>query len=171
MGGRRLQSGVDASRCRSSNGLRDRIHRTWADAWPRNEPGPLRLNRAQVDGSRIGLRLCALASLFVVIAALPTDSYAISRPMHLLALVPRPKPTESRPKHILVIVPHVRPTEPRSGRILALLPRSRSTDPCRPTPVSTPFATPPDALALASMNAMSTDIPALKQAIELVRRG
>ena len=129
------------------------------------------MNRAQVDGSRIGLRLCALASLFVVIAALPTDSYAISRPMHLLALVPRPKPTESRPKHILVIVPHVRPTEPRSGRILALLPRSRSTDPCRPTPVSTPFAAPPDALALASMNAMSTDIPALKQAIELVRRG
>jgi peptidoglycan lytic transglycosylase len=30
---------------------------------------------------------------------------------------------------------------------------------------------PPDALALASMNAMSTDVPAVKQAIDLVRRG
>jgi soluble lytic murein transglycosylase len=115
----------------------------------------------------MGPRVCALASLFVVLAALPTDSYAISRPKPLLALVPRPKLTESRPKHILVIIPRARPT----GRILALLPRSRSSDPCNPVPVSTPFSTPPDALALASINAMSTDIPALKQVIELVRRG
>jgi len=36
--------------------------------------------------------------------------------------------------------------------------------------VSTPFALPPDALALASMNAMPADAPAVKQAIELVRK-
>jgi soluble lytic murein transglycosylase len=167
MGCQLLRSGSGASRLLISNGLGDRFRRTWADAWSRNEPGPPQLNRAQVDGSRIGLRLCALTSLFVVLAVLPTDSYAISRPKHLLALVPRPKLTESRPKHILVIVPRARPT----GRILALLPRSRSSDPCNPVPVSTPFATPPDALALASMTAMSIDIPAVKQAIELARRG
>src|SRR5207247_9778278 len=39
-----------------------------------------------------------------------------------------------------------------------------------PVPVSTPFAPPPDALALAAMNAMSADAPAVKQAIELVRK-
>jgi soluble lytic murein transglycosylase len=115
----------------------------------------------------MGPRVCALASLFVVLAALPTDSYAISRPKPLLVLVPRPKLTEPRPKHILVIIPRARPT----GRTPALLPRSRSSDPCNQVSVSTPFSTPPDALALASMNAMSTDVPALKQAVELVRRG
>jgi len=36
--------------------------------------------------------------------------------------------------------------------------------------VTNPFALPPDALALASMNAMSADAPAVKQAIELVRK-
>jgi hypothetical protein len=36
--------------------------------------------------------------------------------------------------------------------------------------VSTPFAPAPDALALASMNAMPADAPAVKQAIELVRK-
>jgi soluble lytic murein transglycosylase len=119
----------------------------------------------------MGLRLCGLASLLVVLGALATDSYAISRPKHILALVPRPRPTESASKHILVIVPRARPTELRSGRILALLPRSRASDPCSTAPVSTPFAMPPDALALASMNPMSTDVPALKQATELARRG
>jgi soluble lytic murein transglycosylase len=43
-------------------------------------------------------------------------------------------------------------------------------DPCAPAPVTNPFALPPDALALASMNAMSADAPAVKQAIELVRK-
>src|SRR5436309_8375654 len=54
--------------------------------------------------------------------------------------------------------------------ILALVLRPKPTDPCAPAPVSTPFALPPDALALASMNAMSADAPAIKQAIALVRK-
>ncbi|HEX9322224.1 MAG TPA: transglycosylase SLT domain-containing protein [Xanthobacteraceae bacterium] len=96
-----------------------------------------------------------LASLlgFVVLAVFSVDAYAISRQKPILALIPRPKPTESRPNHLL-----------------ALVPRQRPTDPCAPAPVSTPFALPPDALALASMNAMSADVPAVKQAIELVRK-
>src|SRR5262249_56134921 len=73
-------------------------------------------------------------------------------------------------KHILAIVPRQKPTGSRPGRIVALLPRS-SSDPCRPAPSRSPFSMPPDALALASMNAMSTDVPAVKQAIDLVRRG
>ncbi len=100
-------------------------------------------------------RLHILASLLAVsvFAVLSVDSYAISRPKHIVALVPRPKPTESRPKHVL-----------------ALVPRPKPTDPCAPAPVSTPFALPPDALALASINAMPADAPAVKQAIELVRK-
>jgi soluble lytic murein transglycosylase len=99
--------------------------------------------------------LQALASLLpvIVFTLLSVDSYAASRPKHILALVPRPKPSESRPKHILAIVP-----------------RPSATDPCAPAPASTPFALPPDAFALASMNAMPADAPAIKQAIELVRK-
>src|SRR6266498_1145078 len=100
-------------------------------------------------------RLHILASLLAVsvFAVLSVDSYAASRPKQILTLVPRPKPTESRPKHFL-----------------ALVPRPKPTDPCAPVPVSTPFALPPDALALASMNAKSADVPAVMQAIELVRK-
>ncbi len=100
-------------------------------------------------------RLHILASLLAVsvFAVLSVDSYAASRPKQILTLVPRPKPTESRPKHFL-----------------ALVPRPKPTDPCAPAPVSTPFALPPDALALASINAMPADAPAVKQAIELVRK-
>src|SRR6266699_1458206 len=76
----------------------------------------------------------------------------------------------SRPKHMLALVPRLRPPESRPKHILALVPRPRPPDPCAPAPVSTPFALPPDALALASMNAMSADAPAVKQAIELVRK-
>ncbi len=104
--------------------------------------------------SQMARRLHVLTSLlaFVLFAVL-FDSSAMSRPKHVFTLVPRPKPTESRPKHIL-----------------ALVPRPKPTDPCAPVPVSTPFAPPPDALALAAMNAMSADAPAVKQAIELVRK-
>src|SRR6266702_2815495 len=89
-------------------------------------------------GARMTRRLHILASLLAVsvFAVLSVDSYAASRPKHILALVPRPKPPA----------------------------------PCAPAPVSTPFAPPPDALALAAMNAMSADAPAVKQAIELVRK-
>jgi soluble lytic murein transglycosylase len=153
MGRRGLQFGVIASRL-SPNGLTDRIERAWVDAWDRHRPRPIEWARAQVGLSRTSQCLCALASLLVVLAVLPTDSYAISRPKHILALVPRHRPTESRPR-----------------RILALLPRSGSSYPCRPAPATTPFSMPPDALAVASINAMSTDVPAVKQAIELVRRG
>jgi soluble lytic murein transglycosylase len=97
-------------------------------------------------------RLHVLTSLaaFVVLAVL-FDSYAMSRPKHILAMVPRA--TASHPKHIL-----------------ALVPRSRPTDLCAPSRVTLPFAPPPDALALASMNAMPADAPAVKQAIELARK-
>jgi soluble lytic murein transglycosylase len=110
--------------------------------------------------------LHALASLlaFVVFTALSVDSYAMSRPKHILA----PRPSESRSKHILALVPRPKPTEPK--HILALVTRPRPTDACAPAPVTNPFAMPPDALALASMNAMSAAAPAVKQAIELVRR-
>jgi soluble lytic murein transglycosylase len=58
----------------------------------------------------------------------------------------------SRPKHIPV-------------------PRPRPTNACT-APATPPLAMPlTDALALASMNAMSADMPAVKQAIELVRKG
>ena len=50
------------------------------------------------------------------------------------------------------------------------VPRPRPMDLCTPAAVAPPFAVPPDALALASMNAMSADVPAVKQAIELVRK-
>jgi soluble lytic murein transglycosylase len=117
-------------------------------------------------------RLHALTLLlaFVVFAVL-FDSYALSRPQHILALVPRSKPTEARPRHFLALIPRHRPAEAPPRRVLALLPPSRSSDPCRPVPVSTPFSMAPDALALAYMTAMSTDVPALKQAIEFVKRG
>src|SRR6266566_5384180 len=109
--------------------------------------GPPGLNRGWAG------RLRVLASLlaFVVFAAFFVDSSAMSRLKHVLVLVPRPRPTESRPEHILAVPP-------------------RPTDPCAPSPASTPFAVPPDALALASMNAMSADVPAVMQAIELVRK-
>ena len=109
------------------------------------------------------------SSLALVVFAVLFDSYALSGPNHILAIVPRSKPTEGRPRHFLALIPRHRPAEARP--FLALLPRSRSSDPCRPVPVSTPFSTAPDALALAYMTAMSTDVPPLKQAIEFVRRG
>src|SRR6266487_719397 len=107
------------------------------------------------------------SSLALVVFAVLFDSYALSRPNHILALVSRSKPTEGRPRHFLALIPRHRPAEARP--VLALLPRS-TIDPCRPAPVSTPFSMPPDALALAYMTAMSIDVQALKQAIEFVRR-
>jgi hypothetical protein len=60
----------------------------------------------------------------------------------------------SRPKHMPV--PRPRPTD----------------DACATAPATPPLAMPlTDALALASMNAMPADLPAIKQAIELVRKG
>src|SRR6266536_1396682 len=108
------------------------------------------------------------SSLALVVFAVLFDSYALSGPNHIPALVPRSKPTEGRPRHFLTLIPRHRPAEARP--FLALLPRS-TIDPCRPAPVSTPFSMPPDALALAYMTAMSTDVPPLKQAIDFVRRG
>src|SRR6266536_3117961 len=91
-------------------------------------------------------RLHVLTSFlaFVVFAVL-FDSYALSRPQHILALVPRP--TEGRPRHFLALIPRHRPAEAPPRPVPALLPRS--SDPCRPAPVSTPFSMSPDALALA----------------------
>jgi soluble lytic murein transglycosylase len=71
-----------------------------------------------------------------VFALVAGDAYAMQRPKHVLAIVPRPRPTEV----------------------------------CTPAPMTSPFAVPPDALALAAMNAMSADAPVIKQAIELVRK-
>ncbi len=121
-------------------------------------------NRGAGGGSRMSLRFYAPALLlaFLVFAAISVDSYAMPRPKHVLAVVPRSK-------HVLALVPRPRPTESHPKHILALVPRSRPTDLCAPAPVTTPFAMPPDALALAAMNAMSADVPAVKQAIELVR--
>src|SRR6266571_5731282 len=154
MGCRRLHFGVVASRLLSSNARTGRIHLS-TDTGCRHSPGPTGLSRGRAGGLRMSLRLHVLASMlaFFVFAVLSVHSYAVSPPKHIVAIVPRPKPTESRPKHIL-----------------ALVPRPRPTDPCAPAPVSTPFALPPDALALASMNAMPADAPAVKQAIELVRK-
>ncbi len=154
IGCRRLHFGVVASRLPSSNCRTGRIHFS-AGTGCRHSPWPAGPNWGRPGGSRVSLRLRVLASLlgFVVLAVFSVDAYAISRPKPILALIPRPKPTESRPNHLL-----------------ALVPRQRPTDPCAPAPVSTPFALPPDALALASMNAMSADVPAVKQAIELVRK-
>ncbi len=153
-GCRRLHFGVVASRLPSSNCRTGRIHFS-AGTGCRHSPGPAGPNWGRPGGSRVSLWLRVLASLlgFVVLAVFSVDAYAISRQKPILALIPRPKPTESRPNHLL-----------------ALVPRQRPTDPCAPAPVSTPFALPPDALALASMNAMSADVPAVKQAIELVRK-
>ncbi len=97
----------------------------------------------------------ALLLAFLVFAAISVDSYAMPRPKHVLAVVPRSK-------HVLALVPRPRPTESHPKHILALVPRSRPTDLCAPAPVTTPFAMPPDALALAAMNAMSADVPAVK---------
>lgn len=153
MGCQRLHCGMVASRL-SSNGRTGRIYST-ENTGCRPSTGPADLKRGWTGGSRMSLRLHVRAFVlaFVVFAAPCADSYAMSRSKQVLALVPRPKPTGSRPKHIL-----------------ALVPRPSLTDPCVPAPVSTPFAVPPDALALASMNAMSADVPAIKQAIELVRK-
>src|SRR6266516_26440 len=154
IGCRRLHFGVVASRLPSSNCRTGRIHFS-AGTGCRHSPGPAGPNWGRPGGSRVSLWLRVLASLlgFVVLAVFSVDAYAISRQKPILALIPRPKPTESRPNHLL-----------------ALVPRQRPIDPCAPAPVSTPFALPPDALALASMNAMSADVPAVKQAIELVRK-
>src|SRR6266567_223071 len=57
----------------------------------------------------------------------------------------------------------VTPKPPACPRPAAETDRSVRAGPCEH------FALPPDALALASMNAMSADVPAVKQAIELVR--
>src|SRR6266536_5363827 len=132
-----------------------------------NEPS---LAEAVVHG-QMTRRLHVLTSLLaLVVFAVLFDSYALSRPNHIFALVPRSKPTEGRPRHFLTLIPRHRPAEAPPRPVPALLPRS-TIDPCRPAPVSTPFSMPPDALALAYMTAMSTDVPPLKQAIEFVRRG
>src|SRR6266702_671624 len=146
MGCRRLHFSGVASRLFSSNGRMGRP-RLSAGLECGHSAGPPGLNRGRAGRLRVLASLLAL----VVFAALFVDSYAMSRLKHILALVPRPRPTESRPEHILAVPP-------------------RPTDPCAPAPASTPFALPPDALALASMNAMSADVPALMQAIELVRK-
>src|SRR6266496_1482210 len=146
MGCRRLHFSGVASRLFSSNGRMGRP-RLSAGIECGHSAGPPGLNRGRAGRLRVLASLLAL----IVFAALFVDSYAMSRLKHLLVLVPRPRPTESRPEHILAVPP-------------------RPTDPCAPAPASTPFALPPDALALASMNAMSADVPAVKQAIELVRK-
>src|SRR6266566_6792186 len=150
---RRLPLGVVASRLLRSNCRTGRV-RLWARTGSRCS-GPAGLNAGSVSGSRLPLRLRGLASLLacVVSALLAGDGYGMGRSKHVLALVPRAGLPASHPKHIL-----------------ALVPRSRPADSCPPAPVSTPFALPPDALALASMNAKSAYLPAVNQAIELVRR-
>ena len=67
-----------------------------------NEPS---LAEAVVHG-QMTRRLHVLTSLlaFVVFAVL-FDSYALSRPNHIFALVPRSKPTEGRPRHFLTLIP------------------------------------------------------------------
>src|SRR6266700_452270 len=78
------------------------------------------------------------SSLALVVFAVLFDSYALSDPNHILALVPRSKPTEGRPRHFLTLIPRHRPAEAPPRPVPALLPRS-TIDPCRPAPVSTPF--------------------------------
>src|SRR6266567_3596423 len=146
MGCRRLHFSGVASRLFSSNGRMGRP-RLSAGIGCGHSAGPPGLNRGRAGRLRVLASLLAL----VVFAAFFVDSSAMSRLKHVLMLVPRPRPTESRPEHILAVPP-------------------RPTDPCAPAPASTPFALPPDALALASMNATSADLPAVNQAIELVRR-
>src|SRR5215475_8012551 len=89
MGGQCLHCGVDASRSFSPNALCDDIHRNSTDSGYRNKSGGL-LSRAQVGGPRMGLWVRALTSLLVGLAAVTSDSYAISGTKHILALVPRP---------------------------------------------------------------------------------
>src|SRR6266705_1273223 len=146
MGCRRLHFSGVASRLLSSNGRMGRP-RLSAGIGCGHSAGPPGLNRGRAGRLRVLASLLAL----VVFVAFFVDSSAMSRLKHVLVLVPRPRPTESRPEHILAVPP-------------------RPTDPCAPSPASTPFAVPPDALALASMNAMSADVPAVMQAIELVRK-
>ena len=150
MGCRRLHIGVVASSLVSSNAWTSRTHLSPGTGY---RAGLVGLNRRRAGGSiPICWRVLASLLAFIVFSALSVD-YALSRPKRILTLVPRSKPTESRPKPVLAVVPRPKPT-----------------DPCAPAPVSMPFALPPDALALASMNAMPTDAPAIKQAIELVRK-
>ena len=150
MGCQRLRLGVVASRL--LNGRIGRA-RSSAGSGSRYSIVPPGLNRGQAGGSRFHTLVCAGLLAAIVLVLVSGESYALSRPKHIVAIVPRPKPIEPRPKPML-----------------ALAPRPRLTDLCPPAPVSNPFALQPDALALASMNSMSMDAPAIKQAIELVRK-
>src|SRR5262249_54591847 len=99
-------------------------------------------------------RLHVLTSLMAaVVLVVYFESYASSRSKHILAIAPKARPTDSRPKQILAFVPQTSPPD-LGARV----------------PANTPFALPPDALGLPSMNAMPADAPAIKQAIELVRK-
>src|SRR5262245_49831546 len=109
---------------------------------------PIRQNPTRIIGSRVGLCVCWLATLFVIFAVLSTDCYALSRPKRILTLVPRASPTEPSPKRVLAIVPRPKSGEARPQGRLGLLARWISHGPCGPTPVMTPFSMPPDALAL-----------------------
>jgi soluble lytic murein transglycosylase len=113
------------------------------------------LDHEPAGGLRPRPRLRALIFLLAVafVAVFAVDCYAASKPKHVLALTSRSKLNGPGPK-----------------RILALVPRSRRTELCVSGPVATPFSMPPDALALASMNAMSADLPAIKQAIDFVQK-
>src|SRR5438067_4555173 len=145
------------------------MHLNTGYGW-RRSAGLIGLICRRCGGLRTPLRLRAVVSwlALVVCAVMSVDAYAIPRPKHVLALVPRP--TESRPKRVLALVPRLKPTDARPRRILALVSRPKLTDSCAPAPVNSPFALPPDALALASMNAMPADAPVVKQAVEHVRK-
>jgi soluble lytic murein transglycosylase len=152
MGCRRSPLGVLAARHSSSTDCAGRL-RLSPNSGLRDGLGLAALNWRRANGLRKQvLRPLFLLLAFVILAVISVESYSMGRSKHILAIVPRSKPSESRSTHIL-----------------ALVPRPRPANSCAPAPVSTPFAMPPDALALAAMNAMSPDVPAVKQAIELVR--
>lgn len=131
---------------------------------------PLGSNGQTRCGSRPRLRFLAFLLAIAAVGAFSCASYATSRSKNALALVARSKkPGELRPKHILALVPRSGVTGSRPKRILVLVPRTKPADRCAPLRASNPFDVPPDALALAAMDAMSPDTLAIKQAIELVR--
>src|SRR6266487_839654 len=131
---------------------------------------PLGSNGQTRCGSRPRLRFLAFLLAIAAVGAFSCASYATSRSKNALALVARSKkPGELRPKHILALVPRSGVTGSRPKRILVLVPRTKPADRCAPLRASNLFDVPPDALALAAMDAMSPDTLAIKQAIELVR--
>ena len=118
---------------------------------------------------RTALTLCGLTVLWGVFGGFSSHADAALRPKHIVAGSEQSK-TTAPAKRVLVIVPRGKPLTGRR-RMLALLPRAKLADACRPVPVSNPFSAPPDALALAAIDATPIDVPRLKQAIELLRRG